>query len=528
MRDDIEIIELARQPDFTLGSSLVRPASLEVMKNGKRDTLEPRVMQVLVALYRGHPNVVSRDDLIASCWEGRVVGDDAINRAIGRLRRLSESDYGASFTIETIPRVGYRLAVAGQREVEAIQPVAGAEAEAARRPSRTRRSLLLAGAGVVTGLAGAGTAAWVLTRPPAPVPSPKAAGLIERAYLTLRQASAEDMAQGLALFQQAVQQAPESADAWAGLALAYAFAASYLPAKAAANRLRGRDALAHARLIDPHNARAYEAEIWLQQPGRDAWRDLERIYREALHFHPEFDGITLTRALFLSEYGRNKDAADMAARAIASAKAPDPALSWISIQCFWGAARLAEADTAASRGFTLFPRHTSVWYSRVFLLMFTGRQDEALATLRDEDGRPPGVPDEDFDGVIAVAIALKTQAKADITRAVALQTAMARRASGWAENAIGFLSGLGEQDGAFAIAEALYFGRGFQIGDLRYSAAERVHTDQKSRNTRPLFLPWSKAMRRDRRFAPLVAELGLDQYWQSTGIKPDYQLGRDI
>ena len=49
-------------------------------------------MQVLVALHRAFPNVVSRDDLIASCWEGRVVGDDAINRAIGRLRRLSEAD----------------------------------------------------------------------------------------------------------------------------------------------------------------------------------------------------------------------------------------------------------------------------------------------------------------------------------------------------------------------------------------------------------------------------------------------------
>src|SRR5258708_29584401 len=66
-------------------------------------------MQVLVALYRAKGAVVSRDDLIARCWEGRIVGEDAINRAIWRLRKLAEADGDANFTIETIPRVGYRL-----------------------------------------------------------------------------------------------------------------------------------------------------------------------------------------------------------------------------------------------------------------------------------------------------------------------------------------------------------------------------------------------------------------------------------
>ena len=107
-------IELAHAPDFALGALQVSPSSREVMRGGWTDSLEPRVMQVLVALHQTSGGVVSRDDLIARCWDGRVVGDDAINRAIGRLRKLAKTDHGASFVIETVPRVGYRLRLAAQ------------------------------------------------------------------------------------------------------------------------------------------------------------------------------------------------------------------------------------------------------------------------------------------------------------------------------------------------------------------------------------------------------------------------------
>ena len=56
--------------------------------------------------------MVSRSDLIDRCWDGRVVGDNAINRVISRLRQLAANDDGGDFEIETIPRVGYRLKAA--------------------------------------------------------------------------------------------------------------------------------------------------------------------------------------------------------------------------------------------------------------------------------------------------------------------------------------------------------------------------------------------------------------------------------
>ena len=102
------VIQLAGETAFRLGKASVHPATRQILYDGRSETIEPRVMLVLVALYQGRGRVVSRDELIARCWEGRVVGDDAINRAISRVRDLGRSLDNA-FQLETIAKVGYRL-----------------------------------------------------------------------------------------------------------------------------------------------------------------------------------------------------------------------------------------------------------------------------------------------------------------------------------------------------------------------------------------------------------------------------------
>lgn len=104
-------VTLAREPAFHLGGLEIRPSTREVIGAGWREVLEPRVMQVLVALAKAGGAVIARDDLIALCWEGRVVGDDALNRVIGKIRRLAARP-DAGLTLETIRKVGYRLAPA--------------------------------------------------------------------------------------------------------------------------------------------------------------------------------------------------------------------------------------------------------------------------------------------------------------------------------------------------------------------------------------------------------------------------------
>ena len=116
-------IDLAREADFDLGSLRVRPARCEVEWNGATQTLQRRVMQVLVALAHARGSVVSQNDLVIRCWRGLSVSDDAIYRCIGKLRKLAADYPDAPYTIEAIPGVGYRLASTGADE-EAVEPPA--------------------------------------------------------------------------------------------------------------------------------------------------------------------------------------------------------------------------------------------------------------------------------------------------------------------------------------------------------------------------------------------------------------------
>lgn len=102
-------IDLAEEPDFDLGLLRVHPSKCEVEWNGDTQVLQRRVMQVLVALAGHRGSVVSQDDLVRRCWRGLSVSDDAIFRCISQLRKLAVRYPGVSYSIETIPGVGYRL-----------------------------------------------------------------------------------------------------------------------------------------------------------------------------------------------------------------------------------------------------------------------------------------------------------------------------------------------------------------------------------------------------------------------------------
>lgn len=142
-------IDLGDEPDFDLGGVRVRPAERSITVNGERRTLQPRVMQVLIALAKANGGVVSRDRLIEQCWDGRIVGDDALNRCVQSLRNVAREFTPEPFSIETMPRVGHRLVVAGDKR-------------AGSGPSRgkLRARLAIAAALVLLLVAAAGYFVW--------------------------------------------------------------------------------------------------------------------------------------------------------------------------------------------------------------------------------------------------------------------------------------------------------------------------------------------------------------------------------
>ena len=122
-------IRLASEPPIAVAALKVEPMLRRISRaDGHEEFLEPRVMQVLVALLKAEGGVVSRDELLQSCWNGAVVGEDAIDRVIGRIRRLTERFDG--LRLETVTKVGYRLLSAGERRSPRGEPAA-----AARTPS---------------------------------------------------------------------------------------------------------------------------------------------------------------------------------------------------------------------------------------------------------------------------------------------------------------------------------------------------------------------------------------------------------
>ena len=104
-------IDLESEPPFGVGGATIDPVSREANYSGSHERLQPQTLKVLIALARGKNQVVTRSELVDACWDGRIVGDDVINRCISLLRDFAERAGG--FSIETVPKSGYRLVEAG-------------------------------------------------------------------------------------------------------------------------------------------------------------------------------------------------------------------------------------------------------------------------------------------------------------------------------------------------------------------------------------------------------------------------------
>lgn len=114
---------LADQDDLTLGAMSLRPSTCELIHPAGIETVEPQVMRVLLALARQPGRVLSRDAIVDQAWDGRAVSEDAINRVLSRLRRLSTVT--GVFRLSTIRKVGYRLDPVLAEATSAVPGAAG-------------------------------------------------------------------------------------------------------------------------------------------------------------------------------------------------------------------------------------------------------------------------------------------------------------------------------------------------------------------------------------------------------------------
>jgi DNA-binding winged helix-turn-helix (wHTH) protein/TolB-like protein/Tfp pilus assembly protein PilF len=90
------------------GWSVDRSAN-ELRRGEETSRIEPKAMDVLLALAARAGEVVSREALLETVWPGVVVGDEALTQTIIKLRKALEDPPRAPIYIETIPKRGYRL-----------------------------------------------------------------------------------------------------------------------------------------------------------------------------------------------------------------------------------------------------------------------------------------------------------------------------------------------------------------------------------------------------------------------------------
>jgi pimeloyl-ACP methyl ester carboxylesterase len=81
----------------------------ELRKGGQLVDIEPQVFDLLVFLIRHRDRVVSRDDVIAGVWGGRIVSESALASRVNAVRRAVSDDGTAQRLVKTIVRKGFRF-----------------------------------------------------------------------------------------------------------------------------------------------------------------------------------------------------------------------------------------------------------------------------------------------------------------------------------------------------------------------------------------------------------------------------------
>ncbi|MEA9589697.1 winged helix-turn-helix domain-containing protein [Xanthomonas sp. WHRI 10064A] len=103
------VTQLSSVPRFRLGPLLVEPERLTLIDDGQTITLEPRMMEVLIALAERAGEVISAEQLLIEVWHGSFYGDNPVHKTIAQLRRKLGDDSRQPRFIETIRKRGYRL-----------------------------------------------------------------------------------------------------------------------------------------------------------------------------------------------------------------------------------------------------------------------------------------------------------------------------------------------------------------------------------------------------------------------------------
>jgi DNA-binding winged helix-turn-helix (wHTH) protein len=503
----LKMADLANRPDFTAGSLRISPSRRRVEGPSGSAQLEPIVMKVFLLLLDAAGSVVTRDELFGIAWGGVYVGDDSLNRAIARVRKVSGDTAPGLFEIETVPRTGYRLAGPIVEQLDDGEHTAAPQS----RPAWTsRRTVIAAGTAAVAAVAAGGL--WSVRRSS----RASAESLVEQARSSFYRG--DDEASSVApVLERALTIEPHNADARGLLALVQSTspvgAAGFQPR--AASKVRANARLALSLNADQSNAllALYELESatldWFARDQR-----LRSIIGKDVKQIPAISELVA----LLQSAGLNRESRDWNERAIAIEPLSRELQSRRAMK-LWIAGRTEEADKVIDQARDLWPESPFVWWVRFLILATTGRAGAAQAMLETDTKRqlPP------WTALWRACLpALIQPDAANVSKARTTCLRAAQTAAVLAVQAVMILGTLNQTDAAFDICDGFLLWKGSVVrtGDNR---VRQLGTDSAWRiSLQWLFTPPCAAMRGDGRFLPLCKDVGLIDYWSRRGVRPDY------
>jgi len=99
----------ATNVQFVFGDHTLDGDRRELLRGSESIAVEPQVFDLLVFLVENRDRVVSKDDLIASIWHGRIVSDSTLTSRINAARKALGDSGGKQKLIRTIARKGIRF-----------------------------------------------------------------------------------------------------------------------------------------------------------------------------------------------------------------------------------------------------------------------------------------------------------------------------------------------------------------------------------------------------------------------------------
>ena len=510
--------DLSKAERFALAGLMVDPPTRRIIAGDREELLEPRVMRVLVALDLARGKVLSRDDLIALCWDGVIVGDNAINRVISRLRAVLAELAGDTVRLETITKVGFRL-IADHSHSGVAQMDEAATPLAVESTARAAVSRRLAIGGVVAASLAGGFAYAGWNSAARYRPKPEALELYERGLGIQKSAGPGTTRQAMTFYQRAVAIDPDYADAWGALAIGYRHGLDGFTReeKLAYPRLL-RSAAKRALTLDPEQPDANLALV-VAYPFYRRWAAVEPQLRSQVRRFPDYWYANAQLGLLLQDVGRFEEAIPFSRRVTEI----DPLLpiAWAGLaRTYSNAGRDHQADAALEEGFRRWPAHPFLWFTRYSVLMNTRRFADAALFAVD----PRTVPDEFPDHLPRVYGDLAEGMSAGDPQKIAAGQSYLRKAmSASKPDAIEgvprlapLLAATGALDDAMRSFDAYFLG-----GNL-FGQTVAPPGELDLRLSQALFVP-PVLKSNDARFAALLERVGLEDYWKRSGSQPDFR-----